>query len=480
MTDASGRRQPGARLRPGIGVRLTAWYTLTALAVLLGTSLLVLVALRALLVHDALRGARQHAQAAAALVAGVSSGLSDTGEDLVRLDLQSPALVVTGSQSGLFVQITDASGRVVNRSSNLEARHGLPVAAPGTLAQGLQPGPGGGPAVAWVSMPLHHGSTVVGGIQVAQSLASADQFQADARKVLLWADLAGAAVAACVGYLLARKALSPVRAMVAAARRIDADNLGARLPEQGPRDEIREIAEVFNAALVRIHAAVEAQRRFVAVSSHELRTPLAIIQGYAALLGRGDAVGEGQTEHASAVIRDEAARMRRMVDRLLILARGEVGERGHWERVDLAALASDVHEAMQIMTSPGRLSLEAPSPVWVAGDRERLQQVVVALVDNALKYTPGDRPVQIRVIGGDRPCLEVEDAGPGIPPEDLPRLFEPFFRGDPAHSRRTDGFGLGLSIAQLIAREHDGAIEVRSQLGGGSRFRLRLPPAGPT
>ena len=478
MTAAGNRRRPGARLRPGIGVRLTAWYTLTALAVLLGTSLLVLVALRALLVHDAVRSALQHAQATADLVAGVSSGLSDTGEDLVRLDLQSPALVVTGSQSGLFVQITDASGKVVNRSSNLDGRN-LPPTGSNAPAQGLRPGSGGRPAVAWVSLPLRHGSTVVGRIQVAQSLARANQFQADARKVLLWADLAGAAVAAGVGHLLARKALSPVRAMVAAARRIDADNLGARLPEQGPHDEIREIAEVFNAALVRIHAAVDAQRRFVAVSSHELRTPLAIIQGYAALLGRDAAVGGGQTEHAAGVIRDEAARMRRMVDRLLILARGEVGERGHWERVDLAALAGDVHEAMQIMAGPDRLALESTGPVWVAGDRERLQQVVVALVDNALKYTPAGRPVWIRVLGGAQPSLEVEDAGPGIPPEDLPRLFEPFFRGDPAHSRRTDGFGLGLSIAQLIAREHGGSIEVQSRLGEGSRFRLRLPPAAP-
>jgi signal transduction histidine kinase len=267
-----------------------------------------------------------------------------------------------------------------------------------------------------------------------------------------------------------------VRAIVAAARRIDEHNLDERLPVDGPRDELHEIAVVFSAVLERIARALRAQREFVAVASHELRTPLAIIQGYADVLVREDPPERAVAERAALAIRDEAARLGRLVNRLLLLARGEVSERTRWTDLDLSALGADVCDTMRIMAQ-GRLDLQAPAPVPARGDPERLQQIAVILVDNALTYSGPEGHVRVRTYADGHACLEVADDGPDIPPEVLPRLFEPFFRGDPAHARTRDGFGLGLSIAHMLAREHGGTIRVESRPGSGSRFTLVLPLA---
>ncbi len=463
----------------GIGWRLTAWYTLTAMAVLAATSIVVLVGLRLLLFGETSDRAAARAQALAALVAGVR--VPATGprqENRVQFGLGDSELVMVGSTADSFVQIANLRGEVVNRSVNLGTGY-LPVPrAAGVPAQGLRTvSVAGATPVAWTSLPLRHGSSLIGSVQVGVSLAAQIAFLGDVRRILVWVDAAAAVLSALVGQLLARKALGPVRAIVAAARRLDGANLDERLPETGPRDEIHEMAVVFNSALGRIAAAARVQREFVAVASHELRTPLAIIQGYADVLLRGEPDGDPPTAQAAGVIREEAGRMRRMVSRLLVLARGEVTEQTRWSRVDLAVLTTDVCESMQVIAQDRSLVLEAPDPVFVLGDPERLQQAVVVLVDNALKYTQSGGHVWVRATAGARPSVEVRDDGPGMSSEVLARLFDPFFRGNPAHSRDRDGFGLGLSIARVIAREHGGDIEVDSRPGAGSTFRFGLPPA---
>jgi signal transduction histidine kinase len=465
-----------------IGWRLTTWYGLSVLTVLGCSTFIALGILRLRLTADAFHSVADSATAVAALVSGVSAnsgaGQGQSGGERVQMGLGSAELVLVAPESGQFVQVESNSGAVVNRSLNLQGRT-LPLATtPSVPAQGVRPSlEGKGPPLAWVSLPLQRRGSVVGAVQVAQSLGPVDDFLRAARRVLLWVDVGGAGVAAAIGLLLANKALAPVRGIIAAARRIDAHNLDARLPESGPPDEIRDVAAVLNQALDRIAQAVRAQQRFIAVASHELRTPLAIIQGYAELLAHWQEQDAEVTQQASDAIREEAARMRRMTMRLLILARGERPERGRWERMDLSALARGVYETMLVVAENRDLRLDAPSPVEVFGDPEHLQQIVVILLDNALKYTPKGGAITVRV-SQDRhasPSLSVRDDGPGIPPEFVPHLFEPFFRGDEAHSRAQDGFGLGLSIAQLLARAHGGAIRVETALGQGSCFTLILP-----
>ncbi len=475
-------------MRHRIGWRLTAWYGLSVLLALACSTFVALRLLRPLLTGDTFRTLADTGVTVAALVAGVpgAPGHGSGGEaggtrgERVQMGLGNPALVLVAPGSGQLVQVENAQGVVVSRSANLEGGT-LPLPpAPRVPARGLRPAPGGaGPPLAWVSAPLRRHGAVVGAVQVAKSLGSVYAFLRQARRVLLWVDVAGAGLGAGVGLLLANQALAPVRRIIAAARRIDAHNLEARLPEDGPRDELRDLATVFNQALERIAEAARARQRFVAVASHELRTPLAIIQGYAELLGRWQTQGAEVTEQAATAIREEAARMRRLTTRLLVLARGEHAERGRWERLDLAALAASVHETMVLVAEGRTLRLAAPDPVPVLGDAERLQQISVILVDNALKYTPAGGCVTMAVGGSEVATLSVEDDGPGIPPDLLPRLFEPFFRGDEAHARGQDGFGLGLSIAQLLAREHGGEVRVRSEVGRGSCFTLALPLAPP-
>lgn len=474
-------------MRHRIGWRLTAWYGLSVLLALACSTFVALRFLRPLLTGDTFRSVADTGVTVAALVAGVPGAPGDgsggdaggTRRERVQMGLANPALVLVAPASGQLVQVENAQGVVVSRSANLEGGT-LPLPpAPRVPARGLRPAPGSGPPLAWVSVPLHRHGAVVGAVQVAKSLGPVYAFLRQARRVLLWVDVAGAGLAAGVGLLLANQALAPVRRIIAAARRIDAANLEARLPEDGPRDELRDLATVFNQALERIAEAARARQRFVAVASHELRTPLAIIQGYAELLGRRQTQGAEVTLQAATAIREEAARMRRLTSRLLVLARGEHAERGRWERLDLAELAAGVHETMAMVAEGRTLRLAAPGPVAVRGDAERLQQIAVILVDNALKYTPAGGCVTMAVGASGVATLSVEDDGPGIPPDLLPRLFEPFFRGDEAHARGQDGFGLGLSIAQLLAREHGGEVRVRSEVGRGSCFTLVLPLAPP-
>ncbi len=455
-------------------MRLTVWYALSVLLVLVASSLAALALVRVVLVRDALRTVGGSAAAVADLVAGVPTD----GARPLASDLDAPSLLVVPQAAGEWAQIENLAGGVVAHSSGLGTGR-LPIPAnPAQPAQGVRAAVAGRAALAWVSVPLHRNGLLVGALQVAEPLAAADHFLAVARRVLVWVDLGGACLAGAVGWLLADRALAPVRGIIAAAQRIDAGSLEARLPEAGPPDEIREIAHVINQALERIAGSVRAQQQFVAMASHELRTPLAIIQGYADVARRWQDQEAQITDEAAAAIREEASRLRRMTDALLLLAREGRLDRPR-ENLDLAELARGVYETMLVLARGRTLLLDAPQAVPVAGDPEALQQIAVILLDNALKYTSPGGHIALRVAGGGPATLVVEDDGPGIPPAHLPRLFDPFFRGDEARSRAPDGFGLGLSIARLLARAHGGEIRVETGPGRGSRFTLILPRAAP-
>src|SRR5215204_5197772 len=286
-------------------------------------------------------------------------------------------------------------------------------------------------------------------------------------------------------YLLTRAALSPVEAVVRAAGEMSEGDLSRRLPVANPKDEIGRLTTTINALLARLEVAfghleetLSRQRRFAADASHELRTPLTSISGHARMLDEWALEGDKETARRSVgTIRREAGRMRGMIESLLTLTRGDEGAPMDVGRYDLGAVGKEATETAGA-AADGRVAVEfvpMEHEVTATFDRGRVMQVASILLDNAVKYTPDGGSVTVRVQEEDNGsvALAVSDTGVGISEEQLPLIFERFYRADAA--RVEDGVGLGLSIARQIAEAHGGSLEVRSKLGVGTTFVLLIP-----
>ncbi|HEX2192445.1 MAG TPA: HAMP domain-containing sensor histidine kinase [Acidimicrobiales bacterium] len=294
--------------------------------------------------------------------------------------------------------------------------------------------------------------------------------------------LVGAGLAALV---LVRAGLRPLDDISQVAGAIAAGDLSKRVPRAEPRTEVGRLGLSLNAMLGQIESAFEARqasearlRRFVADASHELRTPLTSIRGYAELFRRGAAERPEDLAKVMRRIEEEASRMGVLVDDLLLLARLDQGRPLEREPVDLARVAADAVDDARAAAPDRTISLDAPPHVMVTGDDVRLRQVAANLLANACQHTPPGAPVDVRLRAEDRSAvLEVADHGPGLEPEEAARVFERFYRADPARARAGGGSGLGLSIVAAIAEAHGGRATVDTAPGEGARFRVFLPLA---
>jgi heavy metal sensor kinase len=321
-----------------------------------------------------------------------------------------------------------------------------------------------------------------GGTQAIVVATSLDTVDASVRRLealLLFAGPAALLAAGVGGWWLARRALQPVARMTGEAAEIGVHRLDERIEVPDTADEVARLAETLNAMLDRLERGVAEQRRFAADASHELRSPLAVMAAEIDVsLRKGDLPPEAREILASA--REEVAWMTRIVEDLLTLARIDEG------RLDLVRAPVDLREvagavASKFATVAERRGVRVDAggaPAVVAGDRERLEQVVANLVDNAVKFSGADSTVHIRSWrDGDEAGLTVSDGGPGISAEALPRVFDRFFRVDPARSRSDGGSGLGLAICREIVDAHGGRIRAASAPGSGSSFTLSLAAA---
>jgi heavy metal sensor kinase len=291
------------------------------------------------------------------------------------------------------------------------------------------------------------------------------------------------AVAIAGGYLLMRRALRPVDEITRSAERITSRNLSERLPAPKTGDEIERLSVGLNRMIGRLDESFQHIHRFSADASHELRTPLTILRGeLEAAVQQPQTTPELRETLGSAL--EETERLSRIVESLMMIARLDAGE-AKVERApfDLAELTSSTTEQMRLLAEDKNVALrcEAKRQVRIEGDRSRLKQVIVNLVDNAIKYTPDGGHVGVKVYASNGcGALEVTDNGVGIPAEALPHIFERFYRVDKARSRQMGGAGLGLSIIKAIVTAHGGQVKVESVEGEGSRFLVELPIAGNT
>lgn len=280
------------------------------------------------------------------------------------------------------------------------------------------------------------------------------------------------------GWWLTRRALTPLKQLTEAIQAIHAQNLRQPLPRTGNRDEIDQLAEVFNETLGRLDTSFQRIRDFTLHASHELKTPLTILRGEIETALRDDAVSPAERERAASQL-EELLRLSRIVDGLTLLAKADAGQDAlTLETVPLHDLVRDSHADLQILAEPQDIEvrLEACEPVCVRGEPHRLRQLLLNLADNAVKYNqPRGRVTMALRREGAYAVFTLANTGPGIPPALLPRVFDRFFRGDSAHGSQVEGCGLGLSIAQWIVRSHGGEIHITSQPPVITQVTVRLP-----
>jgi signal transduction histidine kinase len=279
-------------------------------------------------------------------------------------------------------------------------------------------------------------------------------------------------VAIAAGWLLAGRALRPLRAITATARRVSGENLGERIDLAGPADELKELADTFDGMLGRLDAAFGSQRHFVANASHELRTPLAIMRTEVDVaLADPDASVE-ELRRMGDAIRETVDRCERLIEGLLMLARSEAAT-GREEPADLAALAADCVTDLRAQAREADVEVRDDlEPAWTRGEPALLERMIANLVDNGIRHNEPAGWLRVSTRSDDaRVRLTVSNGGPRIDPGDAARLTEPFRRLD----RGAGGFGLGLSIVRSVVVAHGGTIEIRAPRAGGLEVHIELP-----
>lgn len=404
--------------------------------------------------------------------------IAPAGDGSLRIAI-APTLDTLETAS-TFLLVTDVEGGSILWSSNL-ARSFEGLLDP----QGLSNTPQyrdvehGEASLRVLSLPMYDSSVsppkLVGYLQVARLFDSYESFNRFL-VIALFVGFAGATASLFLAVLLTPSSFKPLEDMADVARQItNADDLSRRVPYTDRGDEVGVLARAFNQLLERLESLFLTQQRLLADVSHELRTPLTAIRGNVDLMRR---MGEADLESLK-TIQEEAERMSRLVGDLLLLARVDAGglplERN---KVELDAVFFEVYRQVNLLDKTVDVLVVEIDQVCVIGDADRLKQLLWNLIGNALKYTPAGGQVKMSLSKAEGWArLSVEDSGVGIPPEDLPYIFDRFYRVDKARNRQQGGAGLGLAIAQWIAKAHGGHIEVESTMGEGTTFHVLLPLA---
>lgn len=328
-----------------------------------------------------------------------------------------------------------------------------------------------------LTVPLQVGVHSIAILQVATSLTVVDSARANLLNILLMAAVISAGLEALGSWLVLGRTLAPLDVVTETAQAINrADDLSRRIPYTGPEtDEIGRLIQSFNQTLERLENLFTSQRRLLADVSHELRTPLTVIKGNVDLMRR---MRQLDDESLSS-IDQEAGRLTRLVGGLLLLAQAESGKLTlDMKPLELDTLLLEVFQEIRILAG-GKVKLKMGDidQAMVKGDRDRLKQVFLNLLGNAIQYTPAGGEVLMSLAKvGEQVRIIVRDTGPGIPAADLPFIFERFYRAEKSRTRgKSSGFGLGLSIAQWIVENHGGSVEVESKEGVGTTFAVWLP-----
>lgn len=390
---------------------------------------------------------------------------------LPPLDMTSNAYVQVWGPDGKIVSTSPSIGTLTKPLDPIGLETGITIYEDSYLD---------GAHLRVLSVPLQLGQRIIGTLQVGASLSVVDATRGKLLSVMVVIAVVAVLMAGIGSWVVLGRALSPLESITETVDQMNrADDLSRRIPyHQQNEDEISDLVVSFNQTLERLESLFTSQQRFLADVSHELRTPLTVIKGNVDLIRH---MKQADEESLSS-IDQEAGRLSRLVGGLLMLAQAESGKLTLvLKPVELDLLLTEVFTEMCVLAgSKVHVHLNEIDQVMVNGDRDRLKQVLLNLVANAIQYTPqgGDVFISMTKIS-DQARIIVRDTGPGIPAEDLPHIFDRFYRAEKSRTRsNTSGFGLGLSIAHWIVEHHGGQIKVESKEGKGTTFVIWLGVVG--
>lgn len=458
--------------------RIAGWYALLLVVVTVALGVAITLRFESILRNQA----RDHVFSTLADIRSAAAPSPDSflfsegGDTLIMLE--NPDNLERWSSTSTFIEVDDVHGYPVAKSFNLGAtaafgNPGITPATPSTLREVTVQGR---PFLvgAQVLVSGNHALIVQVGEPLDQLYRAFSQIEWSIAIILFVAVVA----VTLVSLAIAAQITSPINELARAMREIGSEGLHRRLRWKGRRDEVGRLAESFDDLLARLGEAFARERQFISDASHELKTPLTSINANAQMLARWGDRDEVVRKESLQTIIAESASLAEMVNGMLTLAKADSGDAIPKEPLSVASVAREaVNATTQRAGEKGldlRLEAEGEPPL-VNGDAPLLRQMITNLIDNAIKFTETGG-VTVRVSGNDGEAIvEVQDTGPGIDPQELPLVFDRFYRTDKSRTREVPGTGLGLAIVRSIARVHAGRVEAVRPEGGGTLMRVHLP-----
>jgi two-component system sensor histidine kinase ArlS len=372
------------------------------------------------------------------------------------------------SNDNIYVKIIDQSGKIINESEKYTQKipRQIPVKVNKVKTyKGLF-------LYETRKINLRHHKHAY--LQVVKTLGNENSFMRVLMMITIGTDVLGIIFSLLSGLLISKKMLTPIMKITNTAQRISIHDLNQRIATNGPNDELTTLAKTFNAMIDRLQNSFRIQNQFVSDASHELRTPISVIQGYAHMLDRWGKTDQTILQEALDAINNETAHMTAMIEKMLFLARGDSGAYClQKENFDLAAVIAEVLKETSLIAVDFEIAPQYEEPVAIYGDRRWLKQMLRALIDNSIKYSPTTKKIRVNLKRDHQLALiTIQDWGMGIPSDELPYIFNRFYQVDQV---RGQGSGLGLAIVKWIVEAHLGEITVESELGQGTTFTIKLP-----
>jgi heavy metal sensor kinase len=452
-----------------IRIRITAWYFAVLATGFCAFGVVAYYAMRGSILETVDESLRDQVQGIRELIE------RESGKADLKRDLEHDEEILAGSD---LLQVSDPAGNWVYRSRTMA--HFGPATPGETRAAFTTQQPSGVP-LRVLTVPVEAGGkTYI--VQLAYPLDDFNGALNRFRRILFLSSPLFLLLASAGGYWLSRRALGPVDQITREARSISAQNLSSRLAVPRTGDELQRLSEILNGMLERLEQAFRRVTQFTADASHELRTPVALMRTRAEIILRKSRSEEEYREALRQILED-LKRTSSLIENLMLLARADSGaESLERARINMVECIEEACLEGKALAETKQIGLQAAlpqAPVWINGDANSLLRLFLILIDNAVKYTPPQGRITVSLGSNNGSAVaEVRDSGIGIADQDLPHIFERFFRADPARSRQTGGAGLGLAIGKWIAEAHGGTIFAQSTPGEGSVFQVRIPLAG--
>ncbi|WP_094545574.1 sensor histidine kinase [Petroclostridium xylanilyticum] len=447
-----------------ISLKLTMIYALLFSLVLILLNASILYGVKYFLVHQAI----QQVENTSSIMIDKMKDSDNGQEDLLNKEF----IREVQFNENVDINIADINGNILNSSENYTGE--ISITTPLDITKKIEAGE---KHLVFRNSKIVLNSGKIVYLQVIKDMENEYGFMKILFVLMAIADAIGMMISVLIGFIISKKVLKPIDNITTTAQSISIHDLNKRIEVIGPDDELTRLARTFNEMIDRLQSSFERQSQFVSDASHELRTPISIIQGYINLIDRWGKEDRDVLQESIDAIKNETSNMTELIEKLLFLARGESGtQKLVKEEFWLNELINEVIKESRIVAPNRDISSKQNDSQRVYADKRLLKQMLRALVDNSIKFTSENGKIEINAINnGDNAKIIISDNGIGIPEEEIPLIFNRFYRVDKARARGTGGSGLGLPIVKWIVDAHGGSISVKSAAGKGTDIIIILP-----